>query len=78
MDAAAFLRDLILIVVAYLSGSIPVGVIVARISGGPDPRTVGDRRVPSGSESVSWIQKTVFASRPDHQAGPADNGRQAR
>jgi acyl phosphate:glycerol-3-phosphate acyltransferase len=30
--------------VAYLSGSVPVGVLVARISGGPDPRTVGSGR----------------------------------
>src|SRR5438034_6964268 len=33
-----------LIVVGYLAGSIPVGVIVARASGGPDPRTVGSGR----------------------------------
>jgi len=29
---------------AYLSGSIPMGVIVARVSGGPDPRTIGSGR----------------------------------
>jgi glycerol-3-phosphate acyltransferase PlsY len=34
----------LLVVVAYLAGSIPVGVIVARVSGGPDPRTVGSGR----------------------------------
>ena len=33
-----------LVVAAYLSGSIPIGVIVARLSGGPDPRTVGSGR----------------------------------
>jgi glycerol-3-phosphate acyltransferase PlsY len=33
-----------LVIIAYLSGSIPMGVIVARLSGGPDPRTVGSGR----------------------------------
>ena len=44
MDLATVLRDLALIVVAYLSGSVSVGVVVARLSGGPDPRTVGSGR----------------------------------
>jgi glycerol-3-phosphate acyltransferase PlsY len=30
--------------VAYLAGSIPVGSLVARTTGGPDPRTVGSGR----------------------------------
>lgn len=34
----------ILIVVAYLIGSTPSGVIVARLTGGQDPRTVGSGR----------------------------------
>jgi glycerol-3-phosphate acyltransferase PlsY len=33
-----------LVVVGYLSGSVPVGVLVAQISGGPDPRSVGSGR----------------------------------
>jgi glycerol-3-phosphate acyltransferase PlsY len=36
----ALLR-LFLVLVAYAAGSIPVGVIVARLSGGPDPRSIG-------------------------------------
>jgi glycerol-3-phosphate acyltransferase PlsY len=44
MDATAVVRDVVLLVVAYLAGSIPVGVIVARVSGGPDPRTIGSGR----------------------------------
>ena len=40
----AFLVRTILVVVAYLVGSIPVGVIVAVASGGPDPRTIGSGR----------------------------------
>ena len=43
MDQALLLRGL-LVVLAYLAGSIPVGVIVARVSGGPDPRTIGSGR----------------------------------
>ena len=44
MDLATFLRDLALVAVGYLSGSVPVGVLVARASGGPDPRTIGSGR----------------------------------
>jgi glycerol-3-phosphate acyltransferase PlsY len=44
MDSASLIRDLVLVVIAYLSGSLPVGVIVAKVSGGPDPRTVGSGR----------------------------------
>jgi glycerol-3-phosphate acyltransferase PlsY len=43
LDQAVLLRVL-LVVLAYLAGSIPVGVIVARVSGGPDPRTIGSGR----------------------------------
>jgi acyl phosphate:glycerol-3-phosphate acyltransferase len=43
LDQALLLR-VVLVVLAYLAGSIPVGVIVARVSGGPDPRTVGSGR----------------------------------
>src|SRR5882672_11291839 len=34
----------LLVLLAYVSGSIPVGVLVARASGGPDPRTIGSGR----------------------------------
>jgi len=44
MDAAAVLRAVALTVAAYLIGGIPWGVIVARVAGGPDPRTVGSGR----------------------------------
>jgi glycerol-3-phosphate acyltransferase PlsY len=36
---------LILIGLGYLAGSIPVGVIVARIAGAPDPRSTGSGRI---------------------------------
>lgn len=44
MDPGTIAVDLALVLVAYLTGSIPVGVLVARFSGGPDPRTVGSGR----------------------------------
>jgi glycerol-3-phosphate acyltransferase PlsY len=41
----------LLVIVAYLAGSIPVGVLVARASGGPDPRTIGSGRT-GGTNSL--------------------------
>lgn len=32
------------VVVAYLIGGIPWGVVIARLTGGPDPRTIGSGR----------------------------------
>ncbi|HLX35096.1 MAG TPA: glycerol-3-phosphate 1-O-acyltransferase PlsY [Candidatus Limnocylindrales bacterium] len=43
MNDALVLR-IALVAVGYLSGSIPVGVLVARLSGGPDPRSIGSGR----------------------------------
>jgi|SRR5690242_13972808 acyl phosphate:glycerol-3-phosphate acyltransferase len=36
--------DLIFVVIGYLAGSLPMGVIVARTTGARDPRTVGSGR----------------------------------
>jgi glycerol-3-phosphate acyltransferase PlsY len=44
VDPAIVLRSLVLVLIAYLAGSIPMGVVVARVSGGTDPRTVGSGR----------------------------------
>ena len=44
MDLALVLSAAALMLVAYLAGSIPVGVLVARVAGGADPRTVGSGR----------------------------------
>jgi acyl phosphate:glycerol-3-phosphate acyltransferase len=44
VDPVIVLRTGVLIVIAYLSGSIPVGVVVARFTGGVDPRTIGSGR----------------------------------
>jgi glycerol-3-phosphate acyltransferase PlsY len=44
VDPGSLAVDLALVIVAYLAGSVPFGVLVARISGGTDPRTVGSGR----------------------------------
>jgi glycerol-3-phosphate acyltransferase PlsY len=44
VDPAIVLRIVVLMLVAYLAGSIPMGVLVARVSGGTDPRTIGSGR----------------------------------
>jgi acyl phosphate:glycerol-3-phosphate acyltransferase len=44
MTIEALLLRAVLVVGGYLAGSIPVGVLVARASGGPDPRTIGSGR----------------------------------
>ena len=38
------LLDALLIAIGYLSGSLPMGVVVARLTGARDPRTVGSGR----------------------------------
>jgi glycerol-3-phosphate acyltransferase PlsY len=44
MDGVSLLLDVVLVALAYLCGSIPMGVVVARLTGGVDPRTVGSGR----------------------------------
>lgn len=44
MDPVVVLRAAAFTVAAFFIGGIPWGVIVARLSGGPDPRTIGSGR----------------------------------
>jgi glycerol-3-phosphate acyltransferase PlsY len=44
VDPGALLQAAVLVLVAYLTGSIPVGSLVARQVGGPDLRSVGSGR----------------------------------
>ncbi len=44
MNVVTVLQAIILTVAAFFIGGIPWGVIVARLSGGPDPRTIGSGR----------------------------------
>jgi acyl phosphate:glycerol-3-phosphate acyltransferase len=41
---ASLVLNLAVVVAAYLLGSLPMGVMVARVTGGRDPRTVGSGR----------------------------------
>ena len=51
MDGPSLLRDAVLVAIPYLAGSIPVGVLVAQASGGPDPRRIGSGRT-GGTNSL--------------------------
>jgi len=44
VDVPTVLLDLAVIAAAFVIGGIPWGVIVAKLAGGPDPRTVGSGR----------------------------------
>src|SRR5262245_6868962 len=44
-------QAVVLIVLGYFVGSIPMGVLVARLTGGVDPRTVGSGRT-GGTDAV--------------------------
>jgi glycerol-3-phosphate acyltransferase PlsY len=44
MDSLVAARAVLLVGAGYVIGGIPWGVIVARLAGGPDPRTIGSGR----------------------------------
>lgn len=44
MSAPEILRAILVVAVSYVIGGIPWGVIIARVSGGPDPRKIGSGR----------------------------------
>ena len=44
MDVGQIAIAAAVIVIAYLIGGIPWGVVIARLTGGPDPRTIGSGR----------------------------------
>ena len=44
MDAGQIAIAVVVVVVAYLIGGIPWGVVIAKATGGPDPRTIGSGR----------------------------------
>ena len=51
MDVPSLLRAIAVVAAAYVVGGIPWAVIVARVTGGPDPRKVGSGRT-GGSNAV--------------------------
>jgi glycerol-3-phosphate acyltransferase PlsY len=54
------LNAIVLVALAYLAGSIPSGVLVARLSGAPDPRTVGSGRT-GGTNALRAMGRTRAA-----------------
>src|SRR4029453_3276191 len=44
MDGPTLLLAILVAAFGYACGSVPVGVLVARATGGPDPRTIGSGR----------------------------------
>jgi glycerol-3-phosphate acyltransferase PlsY len=44
MDIGQVVVGALVVVAAYLIGGIPWGVVIARLTGGPDPRTIGSGR----------------------------------
>lgn len=53
--------DLLFLVVGYLSGSLPMGVIVARLTGARDPRTVGSGRTGGTNALRAMGARRAFA-----------------
>jgi glycerol-3-phosphate acyltransferase PlsY len=50
------------IVVAYLIGGIPWGVVMARVTGGPDPRTIGSGRTGGANVMRALGPRAALAS----------------
>ena len=44
VDAPTLIRDAVVVAIAFVIGGIPWGVIISRVAGGPDPRTIGSGR----------------------------------
>ncbi|MFI5262784.1 MAG: glycerol-3-phosphate 1-O-acyltransferase PlsY [Candidatus Limnocylindrales bacterium] len=75
MNLQALLLAVGLIALAYLVGAIPVGVVIARLIGGPDPRTVGSGR--TGGANVArtlGLRWAILAGLLDVAKGAAAAG----
>ena len=68
MDTGQVLVAVLVVAAAYLIGGIPFGVVVARVTGGPDPRTVGSGRTGGAntmralgldSSTAPWVRARV-------------------
>ena len=57
MTTQQLLVAVLVAVGSYLVGAIPVGVLVARASGGPDPRTIGSGRT-GGTNALRALGRT--------------------
>ena len=58
MDVPSILRAILIVAAAYVIGGIPWAVIVARLTGGLDPRKVGSGRT-GGSNAVRALGKRL-------------------
>jgi glycerol-3-phosphate acyltransferase PlsY len=56
------LRDIVIVAIAYIIGGIPWGVIIARVTGGPDPRTFGSGRTGGANVMRALGPRAALAS----------------
>jgi glycerol-3-phosphate acyltransferase PlsY len=62
MDVGAIAIGAAVIVVAYLIGGIPWGVVMAKATGGPDPRTIGSGRTGGANVMRALGPRAALAS----------------
>jgi glycerol-3-phosphate acyltransferase PlsY len=62
MEIPGPLRDAAIVAIAYLIGGIPWGVIMARLTGGPDPRTFGSGRTGGANVMRALGPRAALAS----------------
>jgi acyl phosphate:glycerol-3-phosphate acyltransferase len=62
MDIGQIAIDAAVIAAAYLIGGIPWGVVIARVTGGPDPRTIGSGRTGGANVMRALGPRAALAS----------------
>ena len=62
MDIGEVLIAAAVIVAAYLIGGIPWGVVIAKVTGGPDPRTIGSGRTGGANVMRALGPRAALAS----------------
>ena len=62
MDTGQLAIDAAVVVAAYLIGGIPWGVVIAKVTGGPDPRTVGSGRTGGANVMRALGPRAALAS----------------
>ncbi len=62
MDAGQIALAAAVLVAAYLIGGIPWGVVIARVTGGPDPRTIGSGRTGGANVMRALGPRAALAS----------------
>lgn len=54
--------DVLVVVAAYVIGGIPWGVVIAKVTGGPDPRTIGSGRTGGANVMRALGPRAALAS----------------